>query len=212
MNNQTNQTTQKQNPNNKEILKRNVNLEGVTAEKENDELRLSGHAAVFERATVLYEFDGVEYKEVIARGAFDNCDMSRCCLKYNHSDSYPVLSRVRGGFLDLSVDSVGLRFDAKLFDTQASRDIYNTVKQGGIDKCSFAFTVEDETYDKLTHTRTINKIGKLFDVSVVDIPAYDDTDVSARDFFKAEAEKVKALESAEEDKRKRLKLKLMLSD
>lgn len=191
---------------NKEI--RAINLTGLENNLENEKMKVSGHASVFESPTTLYEFEGVEYKEVIARGAFDGCDMSQCCLKYNHSNHVPVLARVRGGSLKLSVDAIGLFFEAELFDTTVSRDVYSLVKQGGLDKCSFAFTIDDEEYDSQTHTRTIKKIGKLFDVSIVDIPAYDDTDVSARDYFKLENEKVRALEKAQEEKRKLLKLKL----
>ena len=147
-------------------------------------------------------------KEVIARGAFDNADMKDCCLKYNHSNDIPILARVRGGSLALSIDNIGLKWDANLFDTSVARDVYALVKGGGLDKCSFAFTVEEEEYDRTTHTRTIKKIGKLFDVSIVDIPAYDDTDVSARDYFKSEDEKYKTLER--ENQRKRAILKLSL--
>lgn len=189
---------------------RATNLIGLENNFENDKMKVSGHAAVFDSPTTLYEIDGIEYKEVVARGAFDSCDFSQCCLKYNHSDHVPILARIRGGSLKLSVDDIGLFFEAELFDTTTSRDVYSLVKQGGLDKCSFAFTIDDEVYDSQTHTRTINKIGKLFDVSIVDIPAYDDTDVSARDYFKLENEKVRALEKVEGDKRKLLRLKIVL--
>lgn len=198
---------------NKPYLKkeiRSVGLQEVTADNNNEELRLTGHAAVFERSTVLWEYDGVQYKEIISRGAFDNADMSKCCLKYNHSNNVPVMARVKGGSLSLEIDNIGLKFDAKLFDTQTSRDVYSIVKQGGLDKCSFAFTVEEDEYDRATHTRTIKKIGKLLDVSVVDVPAYEDTDVSARDYFKSEDEKYKTLERENQRKRAILKLKLSL--
>lgn len=181
----------------------------VTAENDNS-MTVSGHACVFESPTVLWSYEGIDYKEVISRGAFDSCDMSKCCLKYNHSDSVPIMARVRGGSLKLEVDNIGLKFDAKLFDTSVARDVYSLVKGGGLDKCSFAFTVAEEEYDKATHTRTIKKIDKLFDVSIVDIPAYDDTDVSARDYFKSEDEKIRTLEREEQRKRALLKLRLSM--
>ena len=187
---------------------RRVELRNLIADSENDSMHLSGHAAVYDSPTVLWEYDGVEYKEVIARGAFDNTDMKDCCLKYNHSNDIPILARVRGGSLALSIDNIGLKWDASLFDTSVARDVYALVKGGGLDKCSFAFTVEEEEYDRTTHTRTIKKIGKLFDVSIVDIPAYDDTDVSARDYFKSEDEKYKTRERETQRKRAILKLSL----
>jgi HK97 family phage prohead protease len=172
-------------------------------ENENGDMILTGYASVFEKPTVLFEVDGVEYKEVIDRGAFNNTDYSLCCVKYNHENSVPILSRVRGGFTTLNVDDCGLGFNAKLFSTTVARDIYQIVKEGGLDKCSFAFSVLRDEYDRETQTRRILEIDKVFDISIVDIPAYDDTCVSARDYFKAEAEKFKKSLESEELKRKR---------
>lgn len=188
---------------------RKIELRDLDRASDSEEMILTGLAVVYESPTVLYEYEGVQYKEVIARGAFDSTDMSKCCLKYNHSDHVPVLARVKGGSLKLESDDVGLRFTAELFNTSVARDVYSLVKAGGLDKCSFAFTVDEEEYDRLTHTRTIKKIGKLFDVSIVDVPAYEDTEVSARDYFKLENEKYKTLER--ENQRKRAMLKLRLS-
>lgn len=57
-------------------------------------------------------------------------------------------------------------------------------------------------YDNATHTRKITKIKKLYDVSAVDIPAYEETNISARSFFEEEHSKeVKALEQAQRRKR-----------
>lgn len=172
----------------------NSNLE-VRINEEKNEMILEGYAATFDNPTCLYEYDGIQYNEIIDRGAFDGMDYKDCCLKYNHSDNVPILARTRGGSLELSVDDVGLFFRAKLFNTQTSRDVYELVKQGGLDKCSFAFTIKDESYNRDTRTRHIKKINRLFDVAIVDIPAYDSTSVSARSFFELEREKEhKALE------------------
>ncbi len=183
---------------------------GLSAEEKSNEMSLTGHAVVFEKPTVLYEINGIEFKEEIDRSAFVDTDISKCCLKYNHSDNIPILARVRSGNLSITFDSIGLKFDAALFDTSASRDVYTLIKQGGLDSCSFAFTIKEDSYNAETHTRRILKIDKLFDISIVDFPAYPDTDVSARNYFNAEAEKIKALES-EVLKRKRAILKMKLS-
>ncbi len=192
------------------IERRNAILTGVTMEDNSGTMKLCGHASVFNQPTVICEIGGIEYKEEIDKDAFNEADISECCLKYNHSDHIPILSRVKGGKLKLTTDSVGLRFDADLFNTSTAKDIYNIVQEGGLDSCSFAFTVKEESYNEETHIRKILKINKLFDISVVDFPAYSGTDVSARSFFEAEAEKKKALENAEtERKRTILKNKLM---
>ena len=182
---------------------RNASLEINTAEEEN-EMILEGYASVVNRETTLYEIDGISYKEVIDREAFKNSDFSMCCMKYNHENSVPILARVRGGSLVLEADDYGLKFKAKLFNTSSARDVYTLVKEGGLDKCSFAFTVKNSEYNSETHTRRILEIDKVFDVSVVDIPAYEETSVQARSFF--ELERKKELDKLENEKRLKIKL------
>ena len=192
------------------IYKRNIGLTDLTTNKQDEEMRASGLAVVFNKPTVICEINGIEFKEEIDRNAFDEADISKCCLKYNHSDHVPILARVRSGNLNITIDSVGLKFEAKLFNTTVARDVYAILEEKGLDSCSFAFTIKEESYDSETHTRRILKIDKLFDISIVDFPAYEDTEVSARNFFQAEAEKIISLEN-EELKRKRTILKLKLA-
>lgn len=175
-------------------------------ENSNDDMKIAGVGAVFEKPTVLVEINGVEYKEVVDRHALDNADFKYCCLKYNHENSVPILARTRNGSLQTNIDENGLNFEAKLFNTSVARDIYTIVKEGGLDQCSFAFTVKKSEYDEKTHTRRILEIDKVFDISVVDVPAYEDTTVQARSFFELENKK----NSLESEKRKKLKLKLCL--
>ena len=176
-----------------------------------EEMTLSGYAVTFNQPTVLYKRGDMEFKEVISRDAFKNTDMRDCCLKYNHDGSFPILARTRGDSLKIRVDDYGIYFDAKLFDTQSARDIYTLVKGGALDKCSFAFTIAEggEEYDQKTRTRTITNIEKLWDLSVVDTPAYNSTSVSARSFFEAEAEK--ELMEMRELELRRKKLNLLLA-
>jgi len=175
-----------------------------------DDMKLSGYAVTFNQPTVLYKIGGLEFKEVIDRNAFVGTDMKDCCLKYNHDGSFPILARTRGESLKIKTDDYGLYFDAKLFDTQSARDIYTLVKGGALDKCSFAFTIAEggDLYDPKTRTRTITKFEKLWDLSVVDVPSYNSTSVSARSFFEAEAEK-ELMEMRELELRKK-KIMLLL--
>lgn len=154
---------------------------------DNEGLVIEGRAIVYDTPTVLYRDGDTEYKEQIARGALEGADMKDCCLKYNHSDTALILARCRGGSLVLNDTAMGLDFRANMFDTQFARDCKELVKNGAL-QCSFAFTVKEESYDRQTHMRTIKKIDKLFDVSIVSDPAYSDTYVSARsrEFFERE--------------------------
>ena len=136
-------------------------------------MEIKGYAAVFNSP------ETYGYTEVIAPTAFDEADMSDVVLRYNHEDTFMVLARTRNKSLNLNVDEKGLFIDATLQDDITDhRNIFNAIKSGLIDKQSFAFTVDEDNYDYDTDTRTITKIGKVFDVSVVDQPFYNATDVS----------------------------------
>ncbi|AGK99652.1 HK97 family phage prohead protease [Desulfoscipio gibsoniae] len=155
----------------------------LRAAGEENNMLLEGRAIVFDQPTVLYEFDGIEYKEIIASTALDKADMSDVVLRYNHNGEYIVLARTRNKSLTLEKRPDGLYMRATLqSDITSHRDLYNAVKSGLIDKMSFGFAVADDgdSYDSATHTRTIMNIRKLFETSLVDQPAYDQTYVEAR--------------------------------
>lgn len=158
--------------------------------QEEEGMFVEGYAAVFDHSTVMFEYDGVEYKEVISRGAFDKAQMTDVVMNFDHQGK-PV-ARTKNSTLNLTIDDIGLKIKADLSGTQEARTLYEEIKAGYIDKMSFAFTVADESYDKATHTRSINSIKRLYDVAAVSIPAYNSTSIQARSFFEAEAEKERA--------------------
>lgn len=139
------------------------------------EMIVEGYAAVFDSVTDLGWI-----KEVIDRGAFEDCDMTDVCMKYNHSDELLIMARTRNKSLELSVDDHGLKIRAKLIDTTQNVNYYKSIQAGLLNKMSFAFTVAEESIDYETDTRRILKIDKLYDVSVVDVPAYESTEIYAR--------------------------------
>lgn len=167
-----------------------------------DEMIIEGYAAVFETET-----DLGWCKEIISRDAFNNCNMSDCVLKYNHNDNCLILARTRNKSLELTVDSKGLKIRAKLIDTTQNRDIYKMIKARLLDKMSFAFSVRKQEWDYENDVRRITEIAQLFDVSVVDVPAYDTTDIYARgkdDYTKEKEQYIKG-------RLERQKLNLLLS-
>lgn len=171
---------------------------------EDEGMVVEGYAAVFDTVTNLGWMN-----EVIDRHAFDNADMSDIVMKYNHEDSILPMARTRGGSLQFNVDDHGLKIRAKLPDTSVNRDIYTLIREGVLSKMSFAFTVKSEKYDYDTDTRKILEFDKIFDVSVVDVPAYESTEIYARSKEQYEEEKRKY-----EDKKivfEKQKLELMLS-
>ena len=166
-------------------------------------MEIKGYAVVFNSP------ETYGYTEIISEKALDNADMSDVVLRYNHNDSFMVLARTRNKSLKLEKDKKGLKIDAILQDDITEhKNIFNAIKSGLIDKQSFAFTVEEDEYDYESDTRTITKIGKLFDVSVVDQPFYNATDVSIasknddflerRNALRKQHEEKKALQEAKE--------------
>ena len=183
--------------------------------KDNDKesYKVSGYASTFDTYT-LFEVDGIEYKERIDSHAFDNADMSDVIMQYDHTGR--VFARTSNGTLSVSVDERGLKVEADLSTTEASRELYDEIASGLIIKMSFAFKVSEEHYDSNSHTRVVDKISKVYDVSAVSIPANPDTEIFARSAFfdgVIEKEKAERLEQTRKEAEKRkLKLRLHLME
>lgn len=186
------------------------------AEKKDDDkdsYKVSGYASTFDTYT-LFEVDGIEYKERIDSHAFDNADMSDVIMQYDHTGR--VFARTSNGTLSVSVDERGLKVEADLSTTEASRELYDEIASGLIIKMSFAFKVSEEHYDSNSHTRVVDKISKVYDVSAVSIPANPDTEIFARSVFfdgVIKKEKAERLEQTRKEAEKRkLKLRLHLME
>lgn len=121
------------------------------------------------------------FTEIVTPKALDGVDLSNVLMLNNH-DYTQVLASVKAGTLTLETDDKGLHFIAQLPNTSFANDVYEEVQSGNVDSCSFGFDSDDDTDewakdDDGNITRTINQVKSLFDVSVVAVPAYDDTNV-----------------------------------
>jgi HK97 family phage prohead protease len=166
---------------------------------------------------LLYEYDDVKVYEQVSEKAFDDCDMSDVIMQYDHEGR--VFARISNNTLSLNVDDRGLLIDANLGGTELGRGLYEDIQGGYITKMSFGFVVDEDEIEEVRSdegvivTRTITKIGKLYDVSAVSIPANDMTEISARGFCDGVIAGIEAerLQRAEKEKRiKKLKLQLEL--
>lgn len=148
--------------------------------KEEDEQKmvLEGYAIVFNQETLIGDKEK-GFIESIDRNALTNANMKDVPMKYNHDDSFLIIARTRNNSLRLTVDDIGLKVRAELIDTDSNKDIYKMVKAGLLDKMSFAFTVSSQKIDRSGDIpkRTITGIDRLYDVSIVDLPAYDQTSI-----------------------------------
>lgn len=171
---------------------------GIQYRKENDEMILEGYAIVWDEKTLIGDEER-GFTESIDRHSLDKANIKDVALRYNHYDSFVILARTRNKSLELFPDDKGLFIRAKLQkDVQQHIDAYNMVQSELVNKMSFAFNVTKQKIDrsgKLPH-RTIMEIGRLFDVSIVDFPAYEGTSVYARSLDLVDTE-LKTLENEE---------------
>lgn len=173
-------------------------LADVKFEEAEGKMTLEGYAIVFNQETLIGN-EEYGFVESIDQQALQNTQMKDVPMKYNHMDSFLIIARTKNKSLTLSVDNIGLKVQAELIDTQSNQDIYKMVRSGLLDKMSFAFTVEEQSWNKegKIPKRTITKIGRLYDVSVVDTPAYDSTSIYARSLESMDVE-LKAMELEEQ--------------
>lgn len=148
---------------------------------------IEGYAAVFDKPYV----NGWGDTEYIERGAFEGADMSKVVCAFNHNDSVIRLGLYRAGrdnnTLTFEVREKGLWFRCELPESQAA--VYESIARGDVEGCSFKFYLKEDRYehDKENdlYTRYISKISKLEDVGPVNNPAYEDTEVEARNVAEA---------------------------
>lgn len=150
--------------------------------------KISGYAALFDSTSE--PLAGGQFVERIAPGAFDDVLGNDVRALFNHDPNY-VLGRTTAGTLELSTDDKGLRYSITPPDAQFARDLITSMNRGDVTQSSFGFTVAEDGDDWDQHTdgtvtRTIKRFGKLFDVSPVTYPAYQDTTVSARSLERAQ--------------------------
>lgn len=186
-------------------------------EQDNDSKVVEGYATTFNEQYLLLDMGDYKVFEQIDARAFDECDMNDVIFQYNHEGR--VMARTRNNTLELSTDAHGLKIRADLSGTELGRQLYEEINGGYTDRMSFGFTVnedkreivEDRNTNVTTVIRTITKIGKLYDVSAVSIPANDATEISARSFTDGlirEIEQERLEKRTAENKIKALKLLL----
>ena len=197
---------------NQKMMERRFDFEtrALPQEDGKQELWVEGYAARFNSPTVLFEMGGVEYKEQVASDAFTEAKMDDVIFNYNHGGR--VMARTRNKTLQLAVDENGLFIRARLDGTEEGRSLYQDIQNGYIDRMSYRYTVAAEAYDNENRTWTLLRVKRLYDVSAVDIPAYEDTSIEAR---KADAEAVARESQRKVDTelaRQRLAIKLKIGD
>ncbi len=181
---------------------------------EGEQKIVEGYASTFEEPYTLFRDADLkmEVREVIDREAFAETDMTDVIMQYDHKGR--VFARKRNNTLTVTPDDHGLFIEADLGGTEIGRQLYEEIKGGYTDRMSFGFTIADEERTETetdgwsTYTYRIKKVGKLYDVSAVSLPANEGTAISARGLSdgviaELKAERLARLEEARRDAERR---------
>ena len=175
---------------------------------ENDEEHgntLTGRPIVYDARTNLGWYD-----EIIEAGALDEADLKDVRFLINHNTDMIPLARSRNNndnsTMQMTVDETGMniRVDLDVENNAEAKSLYSAVERGDLDGMSFMFTVDGDKWDDIESehpTRTITKLGKVFEVSAVTFPAYEQTSISARGLDGALENAKSSLDSAKAEAR-----------
>ena len=156
---------------------RTVSTEFLTRE-DGEDLKIEGYFAVFDS---VYEI-APGMSESIAPGAFARTLSGDIRALTNH-DTTLVLGRTKAHTLELREDSHGLWGSIKINRNDAdAMNLYERVKRGDVDQCSFGFNIRSEDTDIREDGSvhwTLRDVD-LFEVSACTFPAYEETSISAR--------------------------------
>lgn len=185
--------------------------------EDSDEKQLEGHAIVFnQRSKIMYDYDSKRYFEeiILPEAVSDEVLTSNDVYLVRNHNPDMVIARTVAGNLSLSVDEKGLLFRAIIPNTTTANDVYENVRVGNFFENSFAFTVAEDRWEKNEDdevwTRTITKIGAIYDVSVVTNGAYSNTDVAVRSYEK-HIESEEEEEDTRDTERERLRMRMRLN-
>ena len=180
---------------------RTVSTEFLTRE-DGEDLKIEGYFAVFDS---VYEI-GPGMSESIAPGAFSKTLSGDIRALTNH-DTTLVLGRTKAHTLELREDSHGLWGSIKINRNDAdAMNLYERVKRGDVDQCSFGFNIRSEDTDIREDGSvhwTLRDVD-LFEVSACTFPAYEETSISARSQQRDEIKK-RTMQAWRENAMKKLK-------
>ena len=184
-------------------IERRIQCKEVRLDDNNGKPLIRGYAAVFNQLSE----DLGGFREQLNTGAFTEAMGNSDVRALINHDPNLVLARNKSGSLTMREDAAGLYVEITPPDTQAARDLMELMRRGDVNQMSFAFTVgkEDQAWTRDgtgPWLRTIKKVARLFDVSVVTYPAYPQTSAAVRaleDVQKADTAASDALRQAQAD-------------
>lgn len=158
----------------------------VKTDVENSEIRVGGHAAVWDKPAWIGPAK-FGFSERFSKGAFSKTINDGADIRYlfNHNPDH-VLARTKSGTLQLAENNTGLNVDAVFAPTTVGRDLAILMERGDVNQMSVGMQVINDKWEEIRgndgnvyEQRTITE-AKLFDVSAVTYPAYEETDAGIR--------------------------------
>lgn len=146
---------------------------------------ITGRPIVYNSKTDLGYFD-----EIIEAGALDKANLKDVRFLVNHNTDMIPLARSRNNnknsTMEMKVvkEGMDIRVNLDTENNSDARNLYSAIKRGDISGMSFMFSINNEEWENLESdhpTRHIREIGQVLEVSAVTFPAYEATEISARD-------------------------------
>lgn len=165
------------------------------------EIRNDGEAPVVRGYAAVFNSESNDlggFIELIDEEAFKDVLFDDVRALIDHESRY-ILGRTTSGTLRIGTDEKGLWYEYDSPKTSYANDLLESMKRGDITQSSFGFVIakDGDNWERKGDTtyRTINKVERLFDVSPVTYPAYNDTTVAMRSLNKIEESKTAILEA-----------------
>lgn len=192
---------------NLKMKKRSLEISNASIDDSTGDLLFYGKFTTFnQRYSIGYDWWlGKEVFEQVNRDAFKDADFSNCFFKYNHSEEALVMASYASQTIMFDYKEDGVYATIRTPATQQAKDVYALVQRGILNKMSWAFTVRKQSFDKDNSTYEILSVDKVYDISVVAVPANPETSIEARS-------KITNTDEIIQLKKRKLKLKLKLME
>lgn len=157
---------------------------------------IEGYAIVFnQESQVMYDKERRKFFTEVIQPQAVSAEMLRGCdikLLVNHNRERMLARVFRGvGSLEYQIDEYGVKYRTEAPNDTEGNAVLEHIRRGDYFGSSFVFSDAPDgvIYSKIddkTYKRTVTKMGKVYDFSIVDDPAYMGTTVSARNWEPAE--------------------------